>query len=402
MLRPSSASASGTRNQVCRFSPPDMANQKNHHFVPQFYLKQFSGDGRSVASLHLASGRIIPRSSIRDQCSKDYLYGKDPELEKALSSVEGETAQIFRNALTTGQLPTDRSRSRVRLLEFLALQRGRTLGAGYDFNQMVRMLGKYLIPRMGANQFPEETLQNIELTHQDPVLASLITMSKMTPLLSDLTQALVINRTEIGFLTSDDPAVFYNQYLESAVVEGLGAQSVGLQVFLPISPTHLLLLYDSSVYGVGKGGSPVSFSDVEDVRQINRLVTAHARDVVFFDSRRTPEEEVLQTAASIRGLRVDARMEVRVMEPAAPGPNPTRWVPAKKHSMKAWAEQVDAGKSRELITSAPTGPKTQLNLRFLKIRRRARKRYVEVSQSPGLTRSPDLVRAFELIRNQRA
>src|SRR5260370_2780664 len=55
----------------------DVASHKSQHFVPQHYLRGFSSDGRSVPLCHLKSGQIVPKASIKDQCSRDYFYGKD-------------------------------------------------------------------------------------------------------------------------------------------------------------------------------------------------------------------------------------------------------------------------------------------------------------------------------------
>jgi hypothetical protein len=71
-----------------------VAQNKNHHFVPQFYLRRFGAD-RFVALYNIARGQHVPRASIAGQCQRPYLYGKDQVIEKALCELEGAAARII-------------------------------------------------------------------------------------------------------------------------------------------------------------------------------------------------------------------------------------------------------------------------------------------------------------------
>ena len=66
-----------------------MADSKNQHFVPQFYLRNFSrADSKKlVGALHLPSGRYVPHAKISDHACDDYFYGKDG-VEEALQKFE--------------------------------------------------------------------------------------------------------------------------------------------------------------------------------------------------------------------------------------------------------------------------------------------------------------------------
>jgi hypothetical protein len=71
-------------------------DNKSHHYVPRFYLRNFSRSGKSVDLFNIDSQRLIKNAPIKGQCCRDYFYGKNPENEKSLSAVEGEVAQLFR------------------------------------------------------------------------------------------------------------------------------------------------------------------------------------------------------------------------------------------------------------------------------------------------------------------
>ncbi|WP_461622080.1 DUF4238 domain-containing protein, partial [Bradyrhizobium sp. 23AC] len=75
------------------------------------------------------------------------------------------------------------------------------------------------------------------------------------------------------FITSDHPVVFYNQYAEHRTIRSnTGLASKGLQIFYPISPYHIIILYDEAIYKIGaKKSTSVDVTSVSDVQQLNDL-----------------------------------------------------------------------------------------------------------------------------------
>lgn len=55
-----------------------MAKNKKQHFVPRFYLRKFSADGRSVNIWNLTNEKRIQGANLKNQCYKDYFYGEIP------------------------------------------------------------------------------------------------------------------------------------------------------------------------------------------------------------------------------------------------------------------------------------------------------------------------------------
>lgn len=65
---------------------------------------------------------------------------------------------------------------------------------------------------------------------------------------------------------------------------GTGLACKGLQVFLPLSPKHLLHYYDGDVYRVGDKRQRVIFvKDDEDIHALNVLQCASAHANIYFD-----------------------------------------------------------------------------------------------------------------------
>lgn len=72
---------------------------KNQHYVPQFYLRNFSEDGHGIRTFNLSSGKLIPHAKLKCQCSKDYFYGEDGVLESALGGLETAFSTTFKNCI---------------------------------------------------------------------------------------------------------------------------------------------------------------------------------------------------------------------------------------------------------------------------------------------------------------
>jgi len=58
----------------------DMKN--NQHFVPQFYLRIFSGGERRIGLYGVDSGLLVPLASIKHQCYRHHFYGKNERIRK--------------------------------------------------------------------------------------------------------------------------------------------------------------------------------------------------------------------------------------------------------------------------------------------------------------------------------
>jgi hypothetical protein len=89
----------------------------------------------------------------------------------------------------------------------------------------------------------------------------------------DLRWKLLQNKTDLPFITSDHPAVRYNQFLEPRIRSGsnTGLVARGLQMFLPLSPKHVLVLFDSETYKVGGMKLRVMNVDVTHDEDVDEL-----------------------------------------------------------------------------------------------------------------------------------
>lgn len=264
-----------------------MADGKNQHFVPQFYLRYFScaDSNKLVCTFHLPSGRYAPHAKIRDHACDDYFYGKDG-VEEALQKFESTVAPTIAGIIASERLPEWQSQEHKDLALFVTLQRGRTAEAAAKGNEVMEKMMQALATQ-GVQSLPDRTKDVGTIAGFDSTPRMLLHMA-VTHLCAalDLRYRLVRNNTSRPFITSDHPVVAYNQFYEANVpgFSDTGLQSRGLQLFFPLSPRYLLILYDSDVYKIGGRAYEIIHVDAvkADVEALNVLQTVNAGESLFF------------------------------------------------------------------------------------------------------------------------
>jgi len=75
-----------------------MTTKKNQHFVPKFYLRNFSYEmnNKEIGIYNINTGFSYNKAPIKGQAYKSYFYGKDNDVEDKLSKAEGFTSFIFK------------------------------------------------------------------------------------------------------------------------------------------------------------------------------------------------------------------------------------------------------------------------------------------------------------------
>ena len=81
-----------------------MATNKNQHFVPRCYLRQFTSNGanRAINLYNIDRDKFVEHAPVKSQCSGDYFYGKNSQLEKAIQSVEDAYGYTIHKLLQPG------------------------------------------------------------------------------------------------------------------------------------------------------------------------------------------------------------------------------------------------------------------------------------------------------------
>ena len=266
----------------CPRDSKEMAAYRKHHYVPRFYLRNFSTtSGRSIHLFNIPSSRIVLNASLRNQCYSSRFYGDDPSVEHALAGIECAAATLIRDIIATQRLPSPGSDDHYTLMAFTMIQRGRTQVSAATMDAMTDGMLKAAFredPRM-----KDLTLEELRLGVEDSVLLPLRVSARMIPVSLDLRLHLLVNHTTTQFITSDNPVVLYNTHCQEITIRSCtGWGCSGLEVFLPLSPEICLYAFDNAVYKVASRRRQVTRVALRDVLQLNRLQWLNAQNNVYY------------------------------------------------------------------------------------------------------------------------
>ncbi|CAG0996748.1 hypothetical protein BURK2_02724 [Burkholderiales bacterium] len=267
-----------------------MSEKKRQHFVPKFYMRQFSPDTsvpvrdrKTVNILNLHQGKLIRNVGLKEQCYRDYFYGKDLIRENQFAELEGLTQPVFSRVVANRELPAYGTVDHLVMVLFTHAQAFRTEQAARRIKETDDKVNTEIM-RM-ANVSDRAKLKAL-VTHDNHVNAALAYSQKHYSLLLDLECKLLVAGAGLEFATSDHPAVLYNQLFEfwdGSSHTGLG--SVGLQIFYPLSPKLTLVMFDSKVYNYGSREERViHVKSKRDVRALNTLQVVSASANVYFQT----------------------------------------------------------------------------------------------------------------------
>lgn len=266
---------------------------RQHHYVPRFYLRRFKS-GRRCINLHNVQRRLtVTDASIKGQCAKPDYY-RTAQIEGALSELETRSS-IALSALCSNEHDCDMDTVR----QFMAVQLLRTPSQAERTATMRRKLQDFV----GGNAMDAESKRGIRfdaIRPEDLPVYNLRMSDDLAGTLRDL-KYIAVEIVEDAFITSDNPVFKYNQYLEQVLEYGTdGLGQTGIQIFLPLSPRHMLVMYDKDVYEYVKKQLP-SETDIEVLNSL-QVISAN-RNLYFNDASQSATVENL--ASKYAHLRQD-------------------------------------------------------------------------------------------------
>jgi hypothetical protein len=255
--------------------------KRQQHYVPKFYLRNFSikGEGKSVVLFQPQKGRFVQSAPLKSQCCRPFFYGRDGQMEDALSGMEGVAATLLRAICEQRELPRHQSQEWLILLHFVLLMSSRNPVPAAQHVMSNAQIYQVLNDLSHGAIAPDPTI-----TPEEALRMALNHVERDVLFCKDLWMKLLVNDTEIPFITSDYPIVRYNQYLEGrkwpSAHTGLGI--VGLQIFWPLTPRLQLVIYDGLTYKVGSRREvAVALPHSDDINQLNLLQVLNCDRIVY-------------------------------------------------------------------------------------------------------------------------
>ncbi len=293
-----------------------MPPKKKQHYVPAFYLKNSasSTSGKSINIFNIRNRRSILNGNLRNQCYGEYFYGKDGRLEEGFAELDGRAAHLIKQILATDKLPIPKSDDHVLLLVYTILQRARTQHAVETYEEAEAKF-ETVLPTPELKEWYRRNRKPME-----SVILPLRSSLRIVPVALDLGLRLLINRTAVEFITSDNPVILHNQYCaEERSLSSTGWASSGLQVVLPISPTRCIFMYDQRIYKVGDRRADVTgIAGQSDVGLLNEMQLLNALENVYY-SAASQEPVIVKGAEAASRRRNSSKAEVREYPSAKTG-----------------------------------------------------------------------------------
>jgi hypothetical protein len=328
-----------------------MTSHKNQHYVPRFYLRRFSDDGIGLCR-YLLTNKRSERRNIDNIASSFWFYGDKspaPGFENAMSALEDQHAKIIEDILKkqhlvlravipphTSQITSEDQRflhNYFNLLRFVLLTATRTKQAKNESEAVTNAIWKTLQAQSEeakARGISPEAVKRLKVVRGKADVESMqLAILLGPPLMFDMSIMLLINKTNIPFITSDSPAafVFYRfpkqrdldpmaWQFQGLMVPSISAltgwknilnwQAPGLMIFLPLSQKITLWLFDRRMYEPNSSAKDSVFlSKNDDVNELNRLQALNADNYLIFSKPNCSKHDVSSLHKQVESRRPD-------------------------------------------------------------------------------------------------
>lgn len=275
-----------------------MPEGKNQHYVPQHVLRGWAERDDRIEVFHLPSERQH-KNLVRRVCSDNYLYSHHPMPERELGKLESEHAQPInrlRDGATLADLEPEMWR---RLCSFVTTQRSRTKSVREDIRASAEDEYRDAIEDvLRAGRYDDLIVWREEMSRDEQIEAlvdgSIRSLHHFLMVhgiygyysIRDLDAVMLRNVTENEFIISDAPVVHDNpQFRQSRNLVSSGLSNRGLQIYCPVCPDRLLLLYDPMAYKYTHNSKrQVLVKEADTVDELNLLQFHHADSIVMSSS----------------------------------------------------------------------------------------------------------------------
>lgn len=298
--------------------------KKKQHVIPKCYLKAWC-DPRTLPGQHPYVWRISRDGSEKLKKSPEKSFvatdkytiklpsgGRSLIIENTLGGIESDfVGVLFRIRRLQRLNPLDRAR----LCLFVAATHLRTVAMGEHWKGQYQDLNDIVTRLEQAHGVPATTSlateRLVEHGHQHIIVTGLEMEASR---LFEMEMAVLVTDSEVGFITSDSPCVWFNPKLHTfpPFYRSPGLAQRDIEVTLPLSPQHLLFISHRRL--------PAFYLSIGDkhVDEANRLTRFHCdKEFVswkgearpyWFERGQEPEDTWEKSEAGKKALEEKERM----------------------------------------------------------------------------------------------
>jgi hypothetical protein len=262
-----------------------MNNYKKQHYLPRFYLRNFSSDRKGLCCCSRATKKS-ERRNIDKLFREPYFYADSSTAstaEPVLSKLEDKHAKIIQKILKTHTLTINSREDLIDLSRLVFLMASRTK-ATKKYLESRAVLYDYSMEKLGLR--PEE-LGGKKLNPKSLNVIAMELVLNQASAISGLANTLLINKTNdpfTPFITSDSPVIRYNLIGRDLTDKDLtGFLNKGLIIVLPLSEEVALCLFDGQRYKLKNDtNGNIIISDNEIIDALNRNLIIKADEFFIF------------------------------------------------------------------------------------------------------------------------
>lgn len=261
-----------------------MAEKTKQHYVPRLYLKNFA-EGKVFNIYNSKNHSIMNDVPFASQCYKNNFYGKDKIYENELSVLETKWSSAIKNVILNSNSITQEDETLLK--QFCCFQYFRTkkafLHTRNSFFDIARQMFPIFLQFKGMkateqeiNSYAYKYSRNME-SIEDTTKRQIDIAKECYEKLDNLQILIIENKTDLEFITSDNPIVIGNEFQNE---HGLGVDCIGIYFLFPISPQIYICVFDSRIYSNIKDKNKIVISR-NIVEKLNILQYQNSLENIF-------------------------------------------------------------------------------------------------------------------------
>lgn len=267
------------------------------HYVPQFYLRNFSN---RLYGFDKKDDNIFPTSPKQIAFEPDF-YGPDHKgkasIEKVFSEMEKKWSHSVRELIRTESFHDLRDVSKYNIISFMSYQFLRTKQFRQDISGITNSLVDIFLEAKGYKKGSVKLSNEGEIKHH---LDRLMDAPVISKILSLMKFSVVVNKTYLPFWTSDNPLNLQNDVPQQPPLGNLGFGCRGIEIHIPLNPRIVLTVMDPTTYSMIP--EHIEIKENRLVHRENYHQYLNSSRFLFSDTKKFSQRQtMLSTTPEVRG-----------------------------------------------------------------------------------------------------